>query len=64
MKKQYITPTVEIHQLTSQEVLSSTSGVQSSKGIGYGGVDTGGSLVPDAKQRGTRGSADDFDELW
>ena len=59
MKKQYITPTVEIHQLTSQELLSSTSGVQSSKGIGYGGVDVNGQRTANSR----RMAWDDFDDF-
>ncbi|MBQ9363274.1 MAG: hypothetical protein IJT97_07645 [Bacteroidaceae bacterium] len=52
MKKQYIIPTVEIHQLASQLVLNSVSEtIRSNNGIGYGGVDEAGTKDPSAKQR-------------
>ena len=68
MKKNYITPVAEIHQLDSQEVLSSVSdAVSGNNGIGYGGVDEAGELDPSARERGTFDPAEevtDDQQVW
>ena len=53
MKKNYITPAVEIQPLVSQELLNTVSGVISEKGMKYGGVDETGEKDPSAKYRGS-----------
>lgn len=64
MKKNYITPIVEIHLLNSQEVLSSVSdSISSSNGVGYGGVDEEGELDPSSRRRGTSDSFDPTEEV-
>lgn len=57
MKTLYITPSVEILELSAENMIA-TSGVYSD-GIGYGGVDEDGTIVPSAK--GRRGS---WGDLW
>ena len=50
MKRQYITPTVMTVQAQAMQMLAA-SGVSSDKGIGYGGVDEGGTMDPSARRR-------------
>lgn len=46
-KKAYMTPVVEVIEVMADQLLM-TSGVSSELGIGYGGVDEGGTLDPAA----------------
>ena len=48
MKKVYITPTLNMEKLEAAKLLAG-SGVKA-EGIGYGGIDSGGSLDPAAPQ--------------
>ena len=68
MKKQYITPTLEVYQLASQELLDSVSDtIRSNNGMKYGGVDVTGTKDPDAKQRGMYEPAEemaDDQQVW
>lgn len=58
MKTIYITPSMEILELSVENMIA-TSGVYSDNGIGYGGVDEEGTLTPSS--RGHRGS---WGDLW
>lgn len=58
MKAKYITPGMEIEELSVENMIA-TSGVTSDNGIGYGGVDEDGSLTPSS--RGRRGT---WGDLW
>ena len=49
MKKEYIRPHVEKQELTAPQLLTN-SGVNSDKGINYGGVDNSGSKDPNANR--------------
>ena len=63
MKKNYISPVCEVMVLEAQQLLAGSSGVGGSgtgSGIGYGGVDNGGSKDPAA--RSYNGLLDDWDE--
>lgn len=55
-----MTPTVVVVEIANKERLLTVSG--GSKGIGYGGVDTSGSLDP--ASRGLDDFFDDFDEEY
>ncbi|MBQ2969430.1 MAG: hypothetical protein IJE15_03450 [Bacteroidaceae bacterium] len=57
MKAKYITPGMEIEEISIENMIA-TSGV-TSDGIGYGGVDEDGSLTPSS--RGRRGT---WGNLW
>ena len=59
MKATYITPGMEIEEISVESMIA-TSGVHSDEyGIGYGGVDEDGSLTPSSRsRRGTWG------DLW
>lgn len=57
MKTLYITPSVEILELSVENMIA-TSGVNSD-GIGYGGVDEEGTLIPSSN--GRRGG---WGDLW
>ena len=56
MKKIYIAPNTVVVEIESEMILAA-SGVHSDKGIGYGGVDTEGSMEAEAK---STGSCQDF----
>ena len=56
MKKIYIDPNTVVVEIESEMILAA-SGVHSDKGIGYGGVDTEGSMDAEAK---SSGSCEDF----
>ena len=59
MKTQYITPSMEVTELSIENMIA-TSGVNSSDlGIRYGGVDEDGTLTPSTN--GRRGS---WGDLW
>ena len=60
MKKLYITPLMKQEQAEASEILAS-SGVGSDIGIGYGGVDTGGTLDPSVK---TINDVNVWDDEW
>ena len=49
MKKIYCIPSMQALQMQGEQVLA-TSSVTSNNGIGYGGVDTDGSLDPSVKE--------------
>lgn len=53
MKKIYITPSVEIVEINSNEMINSISDAitDNGRGVKYGGVDEVGSLDPDARER-------------
>ena len=59
MKAKYITPGMEIEEISVESMIA-TSGVHSDEyDIGYGGVDEDGSLTPSSRsRRGTWG------DLW
>lgn len=48
-KKMYITPEVQVVEAENVQLLTG-SGVNSDLGIGYGGVDEGGTLDPSAPE--------------
>ena len=50
MKKRYTTPRISVAQVALQRLVCA-SGVSSDKGIGYGGVDEGGTMDPSARRR-------------
>mgnify|MGYP006988858686 CR=1 FL=1 len=50
MKKYYKNPVTTVLNVDLQSLLNG-SGVNSDKGIGYGGVDTDGIIVPGARRR-------------
>ena len=56
MKKIYIAPNTVVVEIESEMILAA-SGVHSDTGIGYGGVDTEGSMEAEAK---STGSCEDF----
>ena len=56
MKKTYIAPNTDVVEIESEMILAA-SGVSSDTGIGYGGVDTEGSMEAEAK---STGSCEDF----
>ena len=56
MKKTYIAPNTDVVEIESERLLAA-SGVYSDTGIGYGGVDTEGSMDAEAK---SSGSCEDF----
>ena len=56
MKKIYIAPNTVVVEIESEMILAA-SGVHSDTGIGYGGVDTEGSMEAEAK---STGSCQDF----
>ena len=56
MKKIYIAPNTVVVEIESEMILAA-SGVHSDNGIGYGGVDTEGSMDAEAK---STGSCQDF----
>jgi len=49
MKKAYINPIAELVSV-EEETFMATSGVTGGDGIGYGGVDTDGSIEPSVKE--------------
>ncbi len=49
MKKRYITPAMKAAAM-EMENLMTDSGVVSTQGIGYGGVDEGGTIEPAARE--------------
>ena len=54
MKKRYITPAMKAASM-EMENLMTDSGVVSTQGIGYGGVDEGGTIEPAAR---------DYNGMW
>ena len=52
MKKIYIAPNTVVVEIESEMILAA-SGVHSDTGIGYGGVDTEGSMDAEAKSVGS-----------
>ena len=60
MKKTYIAPALKVVKLNTERMIAQ-SGVYSqyNTGIGYGGVDVGGSVVPGVKQNNGL-----LDNLW
>ncbi|MDD7096789.1 MAG: hypothetical protein SPH23_06995 [Prevotella sp.] len=52
MKKTYIAPNTDVVEIESEMILAA-SGVSSNTGIGYGGVDTDGSMDAEAKSVGS-----------
>lgn len=52
MKKTYIAPDTDVVEIESEMILAE-SGVYSNTGIGYGGVDTEGSMDAEAKSIGS-----------
>ena len=60
MKKTYIIPTIKRTLMLKECTIVCASGV-TSDGIGYGGVDTGGTMEPSSRQ--DNGWLDDEDEL-
>lgn len=58
MKKIYITPSIEVVDY-STETMMAASGVSSNNGIGFGGVDEDGSIVPSSNDR-----RDSWGNLW
>ena len=57
MKKTYIAPVMKVVKLNTVRIIAQS--VSSELGIGYGGVDVGGTVVPGVKQNnGLR------DNLW
>ena len=56
MKKTYIAPNTDVVEIESEKLLAASC-VYSDTGIGYGGVDTEGSMDAEAK---STGSCEDF----
>ena len=57
MKKTYIAPAIKVVKLNAERMIAQS--VTSDFGIGYGGVDVGGSVVPGVKQNNGL-----LDNLW
>ncbi len=57
MKKTYIAPAIKVVKLNTERMIAQS--VSSDLGIGYGGVDVGGSVVPGVKQNNGL-----LDNLW
>ena len=57
MKKTYIAPNTVVVDIESEMILAASNGMYSDTGIGYGGVDTEGSMDAEAK---SSGSCEDF----
>ena len=53
MKKTYIAPNTVVVEIESEMILAASNGVYSDTGIGYGGVDTDGSMDAEAKSVGS-----------
>ena len=51
MKNEYMTPAVELLEYISEQMIaaSDTNGVSSENGIGYGGVDSNGTVEADTR---------------
>ncbi|MCR5132219.1 MAG: hypothetical protein K6C10_12270 [Prevotella sp.] len=45
----YIAPEVKVKALYMEQLMAGSGVTADDQGIGYGGVDDGGSMVPDAK---------------
>ena len=50
MKKTYIAPAVKIVKLNTERMIAQSGGAHSDLGIGYGGIDVGGVVIPGVKQ--------------
>ena len=59
MKKRYISPDCIILNLQVAKIISTSGGVSSNNGIGYGGVDEDGDLDPAVKLH-----TNSWDEEW
>ena len=57
MKKTYIAPALKVVKLNTERMIAQS--VSSDLGIGYGGVDTGGTIIPGVKQNNGL-----LDNLW
>ena len=57
MKKTYIAPNTVVVDIESEMILAASGVYSSDTGIGYGGVDTEGSMEAEAK---SSGSCEDF----
>lgn len=51
MKKIYLQPLAKVAQMTTENIICSSQGVQSNNGIGYGGVDSNGTIDPASRRR-------------
>lgn len=49
MKKSYISPVLDAADMESEDILAASLGVGGDNGIGYGGVDNGGTVEPAVK---------------
>ncbi len=59
MKAKYITPDMEIQELSVESMIAASGVTNDEYDIGYGGVDEDGSLTPSS--RGRRGT---WGDLW
>lgn len=59
MKKTYIAPALKVVKLNTERMIAQSGGAYSDLGIGYGGVDVGGTVVPGVKQNNGL-----LDNLW
>ena len=50
MKKKYIAPELDSTYIESEDFLAESLGVFGDNGIGYGGVDSGGTANPSVKE--------------
>ena len=50
MKKKYITPELDATCIESEDFLAESFGIIGDNGIGYGGVDNGGTGEPSVKE--------------
>ncbi len=56
MKEKYVSPSLTMMELEAGKMFCTSRGVTSSKGIGYGGEDEDGDIVPESRTW----SGDDF----
>lgn len=47
MKRQYNKPTLKVVKLDMTKMLTASGSINSNLGIGYGGTDTGGVMIPE-----------------
>ncbi len=63
-KKVYVTPAMECLQIRGKEMLVGVSGNGAGVNAGYGGVDTGGTKDPCARERLIEEMEGETEALW
>ena len=62
MKKTYIIPNISVLHIQTERIIAGSGAITSGKGMGYGGVDTDGSIDPSVKRQGGFWDDDDWRE--